>query len=66
MYFAKFVNAFVKPRNLKFSRNKSYTQFWGIYNCEENQSYTKDLVIKDLQEKLGINLRQSVEIESSG
>ena len=22
---------------------------WGIYNCKENQSYTKDLVIKDLQ-----------------
>ena len=24
MYFAKFVNAFVKPRNLNFSRNKLY------------------------------------------
>ena len=38
MYFAKFVNAFVKPRNLNFSRNKSYiwnlqiTRFKMIYN----------------------------------
>ena len=49
---------------------KSYIYIYiytgGIYNCKENQSYTKDLVIKDLQEKLGINLRQFVEIESSG
>ena len=38
MYFAKFVNAFVKPRNLNFSRNKLYiwnlqiTRFKMIYN----------------------------------
>ena len=38
MYFAKFVNAFVKPRNLNFSRNKLYiwnlqiTCFKMIYN----------------------------------
>ena len=38
MYFAKFVNALVKPRNLNFSRNKSYiwnlqiTRFKMIYN----------------------------------
>ena len=28
MYFAKFVNAFVKPRNLNFSRNKLY--IWNL------------------------------------
>ena len=39
MYFAKFVNAFVKPRNLNFSRNKLYiwdlqiTRFKMMYNC---------------------------------
>ena len=38
MYFAKFLNAFVKPRNLNFSRNKSYiwnlriTRFKMIYD----------------------------------
>ena len=38
MYFAEFVNAFVKPRNLNFSRNKLYiwnlqiTRFKMIYN----------------------------------
>ena len=38
MYFAKFVNAFVKPRNLNFSRNKLYiwnlqiTPFKMLYN----------------------------------
>ena len=38
MYFAKFLNAFVKPRNLNFSRNKLYiwhlqiTRFKMIYN----------------------------------
>ena len=38
IYFAKFVNAFVKPRNLNFSRNKLYiwnlkiTRFKMIYN----------------------------------
>ena len=38
MYFAKFVNAFVKPRNLNFSRTKLYiwnlqiTRFKMIYN----------------------------------
>ena len=38
MYFAKFENAFVKPRNLNFSRNKLYiwnlqiTRFKMIYN----------------------------------
>ena len=38
MYFAKFVNVFVKPRNLNFSRNKLYiwnlqiTRFKMIYN----------------------------------
>ena len=38
MYFAKFVNAYVKPRNLNFSRNKLYiwnlqiTCFKVIYN----------------------------------
>ena len=37
-YFAKFVNAFVKPRNLNFSRNKLYiwdlqiTRFKMMYN----------------------------------
>ena len=45
---------------------RDWASLRGIYNCKENQSYTKDLVIKDLQEKLGINLRQFVEIESSG
>ena len=28
MYFAKFLNAFVKPRNLNFSRNKIY--IWNL------------------------------------
>ena len=28
MYFAKFVNAFVKPRNLNFSRNKLH--IWNL------------------------------------
>ena len=28
MYFAKCLNAFVKPRNLNFSRNKLY--FWNL------------------------------------
>ena len=53
MYFAKFLNAFVKPRNLNFLQNKLY--IWNLQIIRFKMVYDMFVFWKDQMKKANTN-----------